>query len=1011
MRIAFDASNFEDCKFETSKIKIEMFKDFYKIESAQLRILMDAGTSNEHEITVPFNNFVITITSMKIIYEAIIPSCYDQDNDLILSLDCTLDFIGRTPPGGTYSDISVYEENQGSYGHKFTICYNNVKGYRISGSLFQFYLRNANVPRDEMDLEGYYIDGEVILDGPGFTNTEVLVSSGGKITVNSPRPPGTTGPFPSSAYISNTTIKGCNTMWKGIDVIGNSALMVENAYVVFPTPGYTLIKDAEIGINLMPNTYLQVNATMHNNVIHIKSNDANLLIGGSGLTSDDLTWLPYYSGQVITKIGVFSNVAIKVINSSMTIKYTGIRNAHTGIDANNSYIGLSAVEIENIPKIYQGPNNNNNITGIAINNIGNGSKRLRIADNSVLNICDIGLKNKKDRVEMANSHVLACRKGIEISNSNIDHYIRDNEVQVSEIGIDMLNNLSGVSQLINNTILLDPGNSQSANLDYSGIRLLENNISGTQVQYNHITVNGIGKYGILLKNNKGGVIENNDITLLGSNKTGFELTPNSFAPGIFTRLTCNDVIGNGLLTQKGYVTTLTNPRLVCNTSHSNGLGFTFSSPCMGSFFHGNKMESGIGLLINSGATIGLNKHQKNCWTSSAASNPSTAINANTTINLILASQFKINPNEASCYLPIWYASGPGDWFFPENVILNNSLCTNSCGSSGGMPIPFSCDFSNFLPVVNQNYLNEPNGSALQWQANAQSYSLLKDYLNCPNWPTSISDFYNQSMNSEIGQLYEIEKGIGNLQIAVSSDISIKNQVNDSLNHIIDQISLLLNGELTEAVKNQINQLYLDISMLQVEIQNLNTTIESTLNIGYQNLISQNQNIQTSTYYGQQLKQVNAIYLQYYHNFDKDVIYSNINLLRSIANLCIKEGGYATMRSRALMDLIISEPEYNDETACSPSQAQITGNQDKITNKEVNIYPNPSKDVIFMSNLNGYKIIGLKIIDLQGKTRLSMINNTEGISQIHHTLTSGCYIINIELEDHSSQIKKLIISEQ
>ena len=297
------------------------------------------------------------------------------------------------------------------------------------------------------------------------------------------------------------------------------------------------------------------------------------------------------------------------------------------------------------------------------------------------------------------------------------------------------------------------------------------------------------------------------------------------------------------------------------------------------------------------------------------------------------------------------------------------------------------------------------------QYNAQSYSLFKDYLNCPNWPTSISDFYNQSMNSEIGQLYEIEKGIGNLQIAVSSDISIKNQVNDSLNHIIDQISLLLNGELTEAVKNQINQLYLDISMLQVEIQNLNTTIESTLNIGYQNLISQNQNIQTSTYYGQQLKQVNAIYLQYYHNFDKDVIYSNINLLRSIANLCIKEGGYATMRSRALMDLIISEPEYNDETACSPSQAQITGNQDKITNKEVNIYPNPSKDVIFMSNLNGYKIIGLKIIDLQGKTRLSMINNTEGISQIHHTLTSGCYIINIELEDHSSQIKKLIISEQ
>lgn len=88
-----------------------------------------------------------------------------------------------------------------------------------------------------------------------------------------------------------------------------------------------------------------------------------------------------------------------------------------------------------------------------------------------------------------------------------------------------------------------------------------------------------------------------------------------------------------------------------------------------------------------------------------------------------------------------------------------------------------------------------------------------------------------------------------------------------------------------------------------------------------------------------------------------------------------------------------------------------GNQNKITNKAVHIYVNPSKDVIFMSNLNGRKIIGLKIIDLQGKTRLSNVNITDGISQIHHTLTSGCYLLHIKLEDHSSQVKKLIISEQ
>ncbi|MBK9106944.1 MAG: T9SS type A sorting domain-containing protein [Saprospiraceae bacterium] len=996
LSVPFFVSTTSNCKTATLEIVIEVYKKFYKLIEPKLKVLVDAGTPEEHIEYFPIS-LTETETTMMYIYEGIIPSYWDQDNDKIEALECGIDFISRTSANFQYSTIYTYDKNNTSNDRYDQ--YTNVKGYRVSASLTDLYIENANVPRDEMNAEGYYVDGEMYLDDDyGFQNTDVLVSPGGKIIVDD---------ISSSKRINNVVIHGCSHMWKGIEVKPGTHLFID-MYDSNGNPGICEIRDAEIGINSLSKSSVFLDGiVLHNNVIHITSDDSYSYIAGSGLTSEETNWLPYYSGQQLVKIGTYTNIGIKLSNNaSAELTYSGLRKAHTGIYAeSNAGIYLQGAEIETIPRLQN--QGSIDYTGVAVYSTGTGSRAIYgFADNSIYN-CDIGIKSIRNQVEFMNSNIYQCRKGIEITNSNRSHFIYQNTITANQIGIEIVGNYNQNFRIEDNTITIDPPLGSNFKLDLAGIKLADCQSKSCEIKYNQIWVNGLAKHGILLKNNSGGLIDHNDIYLIGSNKKGIDLTPQSFSTsGVFNRIFCNDVVGTLLSDQISYHSTLTGPYLRCNTSQFADKGFFFSLPCMGSLFFGNNMDGGVGLYIDNGSIIGVKSHQGNCWDLPDAYNPSNAFNANTNVPLIMASQFIVDPIERTCFLPSWSANGQGDWFVPLANAGNAPTCPGQCGSSSQELPPLVCDFGQFELILDSVFMGEDFGEALQWQAEAQSYAILNSFDSCGNWHSNIVDFYNLKTPSEIGQLYRVEERFTNQGLeAIFTPLTALEGLSNQIDSLSAQISTLLEEGNADSL---ITLLQNQIDTLQMEANDIASTIDSILIAGVDSTIILNELVVPSTISGARLKAINEVYLQYFRDHDKEIIVENILVLDSIANLCIKEGGYATLRARFLIDLVREEPEYDDDISCNLPEPLILSNKTVKSDERFIIYPNPSSGVFCVKNAEQTEISNVIVLDMHGRVYNSLFDHHN--LEVNVSLLPGCYFVKLLFGDGSVSTKKLIINK-
>lgn len=73
--------------------------------------------------------------------------------------------------------------------------------------------------------------------------------------------------------------------------------------------------------------------------------------------------------------------------------------------------------------------------------------------------------------------------------------------------------------------------------------------------------------------------------------------------------------------------------------------------------------------------------------------------------------------------------------------------------------------------------------------------------------------------------------------------------------------------------------------------------------------------------------------------------------------------------------------------------------------DVNIYPNPAKNIVFISNAKHSTVI---LTDISGKTVLRQVINSDSGEIDINNLTSGLYILKLELNGYSSERKLIIV---
>lgn len=80
-----------------------------------------------------------------------------------------------------------------------------------------------------------------------------------------------------------------------------------------------------------------------------------------------------------------------------------------------------------------------------------------------------------------------------------------------------------------------------------------------------------------------------------------------------------------------------------------------------------------------------------------------------------------------------------------------------------------------------------------------------------------------------------------------------------------------------------------------------------------------------------------------------------------------------------------------------------GATDFSTKRKICLFPNPSKEAIYLSNAENATV---SIVDLNGRSVLDLQNYQSEALIVSH-LSKGIYIVNVMVEDHSQQIKLLV----
>ncbi len=485
----------------------------------------------------------------------------------------------------------------------------------------------------------------------------------------------------------------------------------------------------------------------------------------------------------------------------------------------------------------------------------------------------------------------------------------------------------------------------------------------------------------------------------------------------------NHVVNGG---QRGFNVFSSNDTYCSNlTDGQSDYGFYFRGACIKNdgIRCNNITNAGIdGLHLWSNGSqstqIGTQTNVGNKWLGSYGN--FGAYNASIDQGAIQFSRFLMPANQ----IPTW-STGIGqtvDWF--TNFGGNPTNCLATC------PLPIDIDPDEHQDQERAGYADDGilsggdivtaqgghSGDGFNYMAQQRLYERLQKHPGIAAQSASVQQFFDNGHTAELGQLYQVGKGMALMQGREEYAWRI---VRDLQSKIAEQSETL--KTLRAAGPGQdFNNWWLQVRLLQQKVRQYAQQLQ-----GHENwlknirlteadaLQASNAGIAVTQLCAYNQHSLNDIYMDNALWEDNTPSASVLLEIKAIADQCPLEGGFAVYEARSLYHRFVRTAYWDENSGCSALRPEER-NQGTENSAEglFSIFPNPSTDVIYIvPGLNMGLAVQFELFNLLGE-KVAAVNISEGargVSVTTSSFPSGAYFYKIAFQGKTLQDGKILIA--
>lgn len=741
-------------------------------------------------------------------------------------------------------------------------------------------------------------------------------------------------PFNRSLNLNNCRIaaENCNSAWNAIRVTGN--LTVINS----------TIEDAQsaVQVNGRGNIYCTGNI-FNRNLIGIKIENGE---GMYEISNNNFTKTSNLINEPTAKSG--TSVSGIVVNNIpfISVSSNTFNSLNWGIRVNNSIMDVNRCSFVDMKTFSWYPPNfvGGEGTGILssnsvvrVNGSGVGSTSPINFDNCIAygifaTQSSITCNNtKSEKVGSRGFQIQQCDFGdVNVSSntlSNIGSVVQDNTGMIT-VGREG----QGQDQISKNDIKIDR-NSQSINGGNRGIVevmsppsmsiIADNTISSSYTTPATATLQTFGIRAFNVSGGDIGIARNkiNMGSLLNNQTHGILISGNSTGT---IEVVSNSVIGT---ISKGIAATNSMNTIYCqNRVNGPELGMFIEQPSSGSLVSGNQLSGNkLDALRLNGNGISLGDQQD-------FGNRFLGTNATHTGGDFQFSRFIVNNDVNKCgevdYLPITVTPQP--WFQEEQN------CVNACA----IQMKTACrGRENFEDALLDGSIEEYSYSHAElWEAERNFYIRIQNCKNLLEDPKS-HEFFDSRTETTIGRFVEIEQLISEALSPNGELLADKLKEAFTLRDKMMTNATEMHNIWTEDTENEeLSAKYQEVLDQLTEAKQAADELYREYRTYKQQWLSvalkENQNINTNTSNEQYKKTINNYYIRLL--LEEGLNEKEWSAIRTIANVCYKNGGSATNMARNLLT------QHKNEDISEP-ECSATGTKVQSIVHTTYVFPNPVKD--------------------------------------------------------------------
>lgn len=303
---------------------------------------------------------------------------------------------------------------------------------------------------------------------------------------------------------------------------------------------------------------------------------------------------------------------------------------------------------------------------------------------------------------------------------------------------------------------------------------------------------------------------------------------------------------------------------------------------------------------------------------------------------------------------------------------------------------------------------------MKWTAQRNAYGRLMDNPSHQN-NRDKTNFVGRMRNASTGQLYQVEKGVKDIQnIGQEFGDALRantNSIKTLASEIADLEAKIFTAKDAEktALMAQKKEKNATIHRLSTENAPRHATIERKRNQEIQRLMRDNERISTRLQPETNEREVNKIYLETVAQGKMVLNSEQKAIVKLIAFQCPSRGGNAVFAARSLYALV-ENIKFDDLALCNARSESIQGFTVKRVEINYKVSPNPATDMLTVSQLSKQAESGeWMIFDTVGKLlRSQKVSESDIESTINiQSLSEGIYFVSFSVNGQKRFTQKLV----